>query len=332
MKAVCLTADNTVRVEDVPMPSKAEAGHVIVKMIACGINLGDSAFIGGLFPVGTIPVSQYDICGVSGVGVIEQVGSGLPKEYVGRNVTIYRSLKFSDSLVGTWCEKAHVARQHFVILPNDVDPVDYSASLVNVITPYAFLKQIIEEGHKGIITTAGSSATGLAMLGICAAYDFPLISIVRSEKAKDELQLSGAKNVLAQTDPDFKRQLAELSQGMNATGVFDGVGASLVNDILEVLPRRTTVYSYGYLGGVTPFTIPPGLMMRKGLTIKSFGNFTSKTVQDTRLLDEALTEIGRIIRSPRFRTKPGRKFSFEEAGDALQYVSSNGGKAVLYPV
>ena len=37
-------------------------------MHACGINAGDAAFIAGFFPPGSIPVSQYDIAGVSGVG------------------------------------------------------------------------------------------------------------------------------------------------------------------------------------------------------------------------------------------------------------------------
>ena len=48
-------------------------------------------------------------------------------------------------------------------------------------------KQIIKEGHKGIICTAGNSATGRAMLGVCLAYNIPVISIVRNNIAKSEL-------------------------------------------------------------------------------------------------------------------------------------------------
>jgi hypothetical protein len=54
-----------------------------------------------------------------------------------------------------------------------VNAEEYAGSLVNVITPYAFLKQAVGEGHKGIIATAGTSATGIAMLGICQTFDFP---------------------------------------------------------------------------------------------------------------------------------------------------------------
>jgi NADPH:quinone reductase len=148
MKAICLTPDNSVKLQDVPKPEKAEEGHLLIKMEACGINAGDNAFIGGAFPKGSIPVSQYEIAGVSGVGTVIAIGAGVSKEYTGKKVAIYRSLKFSESIIGTWCEYAHLHSLHCAVLPDNVDAVDYTGSLVNIITPYAFLKQITEEGTK----------------------------------------------------------------------------------------------------------------------------------------------------------------------------------------
>ena len=304
---------------------------MIVQMIACGINPGDNAFIAGVFAKGSIPVSRYDICGVSGVGTVTQTGSGVPSAYLGRNVTLYRSLRFSDALVGTWCEEAHVHRQHCVLLPDDVPPEDYSGSLVNMITPFAFLQQVKEEGHKGIIATAGTSATGIAMLGICLAYDVPLISIVRDAASGKQLEALGAKNILIQTDPEFKKQLADMAQRLDATAVFDGVGSALLAGILDAFPRHTTIYSYGYLGGFAPLAMPLGLIMKMDLTLRSFGNFTSKTVSDPTRLDSALAALAGIIREPYFATRVGRTCGFEAIGDALSYRSDNGGKAVLQP-
>ena len=331
MKAICLAAANQVELQNVPVPEKTEPGHYIVKMTACGINAGDKAFITGLFPKGTIPVSQYEIGGVSGVGVIEQVGSDMDKSLIGKNVTIYRSLKFGDSIVGAWSEYAHVHQHHCVLLPTGVNPEEYAGSLVNVITPYAFLKQAASEGHKGVIATAGTSATGIAMLGVCQIYDFPIISIVRDEAGKNELEAFGANHVLSEADTDFKQQLAGLSQQLGVTAVFDGVGGSLINRIVDAFARHTTIYSYGYLGGPVPYTIPTGLFIAKALTVKGFGNFTSKTVQDPQLLNEALDELSKIIDRPHFKTKIGKKFGFGEIKNALDYSSAGGGKAILYP-
>ncbi|WP_299285021.1 zinc-binding dehydrogenase [uncultured Mucilaginibacter sp.] len=329
IKAICLTANKGVKVQDVPKPEKAEQGHLIIKMEACGINAGDTAFIGGAFPKGSIPISQYDIGGVSGVGTVIAIGEGVPEEYKGKKVTVYRSLKFSENIIGTWCEYAHLHYLHCAILP-DINMEDYSGSLVNIITPYAFLKQILEEGHKGIICTAGNSATGIAMLGICIANNFPIISIARTEDAKKELEVLGVKNIVVQTDSDFKQQLKESAQRLSATAVFDGVGGEILNQIIDVLPFNSTIYSYGYLGGKTPLTFHASILM-KGITIKGFGNFRTKTVQNQQHLEKALKDIAEIIEMPHFKTKAGKKFSFEDINDALVFSSPIGEKAVLYP-
>jgi len=102
-----------------------------------------------------------------------------------------------------------------VILPDNVNVEEYSASLVNVIASYVFFKEVKREGHEGIVCTAGTSATGRAMLGVCSAYNVPLISIVRNEKGKKQLEELNAKNVLDQNDPDFEKKLKELSEKLN---------------------------------------------------------------------------------------------------------------------
>ena len=331
MKALCVAPNNSVELQTVPRPEQPVEGHLLIKVIACGVNPGDHAFIAGIFPKGSIPTSNYDIAGVSGVGIVEQIGSGVPSSYTGRKVAFYRSLKFSDQILGAWCETARMLPQHCVLLPNNTDPAAYAGSLVNIITPYAFLQLAISEGHKGILATAGNSATGLAMLGVCLAYNFPLLSIARNEEAAKELTTLGAKNILIQTAGDFKQQLAAQAQQLDTTAIFDGIGGAFLNATADAFPQRTTIYSYGYLGGNEPLTLPLGLLMRRQLTIKSFGNFTSPTVRDTSSLEKALAEIGRFIHQPHFKTKIGRQFSFEQYKEALTYSDPKGGKAVLIP-
>jgi NADPH:quinone reductase-like Zn-dependent oxidoreductase len=185
MKAIKIITNKTVEIVDVPKPEKASAEHVIVKMLALGINPGDNAMINGVFPKGTIPESRYDLAGGSGVGTIVEIGEGVPAEYRGKNVTIYRSLKFDDNIIGTWSEYSHLHYLQCAIIPDHLDAEEYSGSLVNIITPYGFFKQIQEDGHQAIVATAGTSATGRALLGIAQAYDFPIISIVRDEDGKE---------------------------------------------------------------------------------------------------------------------------------------------------
>ncbi len=332
MKAICLTKSGKLELDDVPLPQKAEPEHLIIKMNACGINAGDKAFIAGAFAHGSIPVSQHNICGVSGAGKVVEIGKGVPERYKGKNVAIYKSLKFSEHIFGTWSEYSHMHYHHCVILPDDANLEEYSGSLVNSITPYAFMKQVVSEGHKGIVCTAGTSATGIAMLGICFAYDIPLLSIVRSGEAKQQLAELGATQILNQSDPEFEKQFEELSVRLNTTAVFDGVGGGLISKIAKLLPRNSTIYAYGFLDGNQSLRIHTRFILMKNLTIKGFGNFTSETVLNPEKLETALNDLGKIINRAHFKTKVGKTFKLEKIDEAMKFSAADGGKAVILPL
>jgi NADPH:quinone reductase-like Zn-dependent oxidoreductase len=231
--------------------------------------------------------------------------------------------------VGTWSEYAHVHYLDCAILPDDADPEEYSGSMVNTITPYAFLKMAQDEGHKGIISTAGTSATGKAMIGICLTYNFPLISIVRNEQGKQELEELGAKNILVQEDPDFNQQLNQLGQELSATAIFEGIGGEILNRIMIDLPNNSVIYSYGYLGDSTPLNVHLSAFVMKNLTLKFYSNFRSKTVQDITLLEQAIQEINGFIHMPHFKTTLGKRFKPEEINEAIAYAPGKGQKAVI---
>ena len=328
MKAIVLL-DDILIVQNVKKTTAAEPGHLIIKMNSSAINSGDKFFLKHPTPPGAVK-SRYDIKGVSGAGEVLQTGEGVPNEYKGKNVTFYRQLSYSESAVGSWCEYAHVPFLDCAILPDSADPAEYSGSMVNIITPLAFLKQIINEGHKGIISTAGNSATGIALLGFCLTYNFPLISIVRTEEGRKELKELGAKNVVVQSDPDFIGQLTDLAQTLNATAIFDGAGGDILNKILPLIPRNSVIYSYGYIGDAVPFTFHTSTLALKNITIRPFSNFNTETVKDPNNLEKAVKEIGELLHLPHFKTKIGKKFRLEEINDALAYSGGNGKKAVLY--
>jgi len=331
MKTIIVTEQGKVALQEAPRPENPVQGHVIIQMSEMGINAGDLFFISGGFPPGFFPVSQHNIAGVSGVGRVIAAGEGVPEKYLGSYVTVYRSLRFSDEIVGTWSEFAHLPYLECAILPDDVDPEDYSGSLVNIITPYGMWRQAMKEGHQGIIITAGNSATGIAMLGICLNADFPVISIVRNAAGKQELKALGAKYVLVQGAEDFKEQLKAQSEKLKTTAVFDGVGGGILNDMIDVIPGGSTIYAYGFLGDKIPLSFHTSLLM-KGITIKGFNNFRTETVQDPAQLEQALDEISKMIHMPHFKTKTGKRFTFGQINEALSFPTGNGSKTVLQVV
>lgn len=328
MKAIIIKDKKGVILENIPQPESVSAEYLIIKMEYMGINAGDHVLISGELAPGFFPESRYSVAGVSGVGRVIETGDGVPEYYKDKLVTVYRSLKFGEQIIGTWTEYAHLHYLQCAVLPDNADPKEYSGSLVNIITPYAFLKQAESEGHKGIIITAGNSATGIAMLGFCLAYNIPVISIVRNAKGKKELEMLGAQHILIQDESDYKKKLQELSTQLKTTAIFDGTGGSVLNDMMDVIPFGSTIYAYGFLGGSTPLSFHTGILMKE-ITIKGFANHKTDTVKDPKNLENALKEISRLIHMPHFKTKSGVDFTLEQIDEAMRYSSPDSGKAIL---
>jgi len=329
MRAICVTPGRELEVRDIPTPTAAAPGHVLIDVEASAINHGDKTFLRMPTAAGNaLPMGQNDVWGASGAGRVIALGAGVPAEYKDSQVAIYRSLSRSPQSLGLWCERAHVPYTTCLILPEDVRARDYCGSLVNVITAYAFLEEIVEAGHKGVIVTAGNSATGHALAALARSRKLPAIFLVRTEAARETLGRLGAEHVIV-TREGFTDTLGALSAKLGTTAVFDGVGGDLLTSIVPVLPMNSTVYFYGFLGGAVPVSIQSVLIMMKNLTLKRFSNFESRTVKDHDRLVSALKAFEGVIHDPVFRTRIGQEFPLDQIERAMAYEALKGEKAVL---
>jgi NADPH2:quinone reductase len=242
MKAICVNEARNLELRDIPSPFTPPSGYINVSIAYSSINHGDKTFL-------KVPASVLasissgsrfsDIWGASAAGTVTQIGPDVPVSFLNRKVAIYRGLKSNDAVLGLWCEIAQVPFQTCLLLPDHVDLKDYSGSLVNVGTAYAFLETAKAEGHSGVLVTAGTSATGKALAALAKKRGVPVLMIVRSEEAKLALVKSGVEkeNVLCSGDADFLVELEKRSQDLGTTAVFDGVGGSLIGRILQLFAK-----------------------------------------------------------------------------------------------
>lgn len=331
MKAICVTASRALEVRDIPAPNVPAPGHVLVDMDASAINHGDKTFLRMPAAAGNpLAATRHDVWGASGAGRVIAVGEGVPADYAGKQVAIYRSLGRSPESVGLWCERAQVPYTSCLILPEQVRARDYCGSLVNVMTAYAFLEEIVEAGHQGVIVTAGNSATGHAVASLARKRKLPAIFLVRTESAREVLHRSGAEHVIV-TSEGFTEALGRLSAELGTTAVFDGVGGELLGRIAPSLPMNAAVYCYGFLDGSVPFSMHTTLFMMKNLTMRRFSNFESRTVKEQAKLVAALRALEAVIDDPAFATRIGKEFSYDQIEQAMAYESREGAKAILRP-
>jgi NADPH:quinone reductase-like Zn-dependent oxidoreductase len=331
MRAICVTETRNLEVRTVPTPENPPSGHVLVDIEACAINHGDKTFLARPGAAAGLNTSQHDIWGASAAGRVVSAGPNVPGDLAGKPVAVYRSLTPSPNTVGLWCERALVPWTSCLILPDTLDPKEYSGSLVNAITAYAFLEEVAAEGHKGVLVTAGASATGLAMATLTQAKGIPAIFLARSPKSRDVLRAANVEHVLVTSDEGFEQELEQLSLRLSATAVFDGVGGELISRIAPHLAVNASISFYGFLAGAQPISFPTALFMTKNLVMKRFSNFNSATVRDTGRLQEALRDLSPLIASPLFRTRIGKTFRFDHIEEAMAYEATPGAKAVLIP-
>ncbi|RFU49717.1 alcohol dehydrogenase catalytic domain-containing protein [Paraburkholderia sp. DHOC27] len=329
MKAICVTATRDLEVRDVTAPTEAAAGHVVIQMAASAINHGDKTFLKRPASVGAaLPPVQHDVWGASGAGTVIAIGDGVPARYLGRQVAVYRSLGRSTQSIGLWSEQAQMPYTNCLILPDHVAALDYSGSLVNVMTAYAFIEEIVAAGHRGIIVTAGHSATGNAMAALARQRNLPVIFLVRTDAARDALHAAGVEHVIV-THEGYTTTLAERAAQLGTTAVFDGVGGRLLSEVATALPVNSTIWCYGFLDAASPMAFPTALVMGKNLVIRRFSNFDSATVRDRSKLEAALEALEKVIDDPLFRTRVGATFAYEQIEAAMAYEGAGGVKAVL---
>jgi NADPH:quinone reductase len=329
MKAICVTPDRDLYVRDIPTPTQPAPGHVLIDIDGSAINHGDKTFL--RMPTAAGPAfaaAQHDVWGVSGAGRVIAIGDGVPGKYLGKQVAAYRSLRRTPDMIGLWSERAHVHFLSCLILPDHVQAVDYSGSLVNVMTAYAFLEEAIDAGHRGVIVTAGNSATGYALAALARRRNIPSILLARTEAAKTALINAGVEHVILMNE-GFVERLGVQAAELSATAVFEGVGGLLPGQIAPCLPMHSTMYLYGVLAGPTPFTMPSALIMMKDLTVRRFSNFESTTVKDSTKLQDALIDLENVIEDPLFRTNVGTTFAYEDIEQAMTYEGAGGYKAIL---
>lgn len=299
-------------------------------MDACSVTHGDKFFLTSPSP-GSVGLSSsgLDVYGSNGAGRVVAVGANVPDGYADKPVAIYKSLVRSPATIGLWCERAVVPYESCLILPHNVGTRDYCGSFANVLTVYAFLEEMTDAGHRGVVVTAGNSATGRMAVSLARRRGVPAVFLVRSNAAREDLLGHGAEYVLVTEADGFENRLGVLAGEIGATAVFDGVGGALLSRIAPILPMNSTAYVYGFLGGATSISLPTKMVLGRNLALRRFSNFESGTVRNPSRLAHAIKEIESLIDNPVFRTRIGKEFRFDQIGEAMAYETGSGARAVL---
>ena len=320
MKAVIINeGGGKPQIANIPVPQPGP-GEVLVKMHASPINPSDLAFLEGGYGI----EKKYPaVPGFEGSGTVVAAGKGiLPKLWLGKKAACAASPVYN----GCWAEYMVTKAGMCVPLSKNISLDQAAMMFVNPMTALAFFdiyKNLPNPTKKlrGLINTAGASALGRMVIKFGKMQGIPVISVVRREEQVEMLKAEGAKYIVNSSDPNFEIKIKELAFQLNATVIFDAVGGSMVQQLLDAAPKRSKVFIYGRLSA-DACEISPGDLIFTGNQIQGFwltGWLHNKSflqsIMNTRKIQSLLgKELGTTIH---------KQFPIEQITEAIETYQNN---------
>jgi NADPH:quinone reductase len=230
------------QITDCPRPAPGP-GEVVVELAAAGVNFSDIYRREGQPP----HVQQTPfVLGTEGAGRVSAVGDGVTEFAVGNAVAW-------TGAPGSYAEQVLVPVDRAVPIPPGVEVATAAAVMLQGCTAH-YLASSTWPVSRGDVTVVHAAAGGVGLL---------LTQIVRlrggivvattSSPEKAELARQVGADYVAGYD-EYHDIVADVTNGVGADVVYDGVGRTTFGDSLKALRPRGLMVLYGVASGAVPAT------------------------------------------------------------------------------
>jgi NADPH:quinone reductase-like Zn-dependent oxidoreductase len=306
---------------DTPSPKDDE---VLIRVKAIGLNRADALYRSNQY----IGVADLPAClGVEAAGTIEAVGSNVKHFRAGERVNTVPA--FGEGAATIYGEFATVPA-HAVVKQLEALSFEEAASLWSMfLTPYGALVDDAQlKAGEYVLISAASSSTGIAAIQVANMVGAIPIALTRTSAKRQQLLGIGAKHVIAFEEADMVEAIMTITDGKGARIAFDAVGGSLLPKLIDAMPWKCTIYSYGWLSGDT-LNLSVRAQISHMLTIK--GWTIVDTLFDEDKLRKGIAFIDAGLKQGKLKTVIDRVFAFNDIVEAHRYLESNNqfGKIVV---
>ncbi|GEL05630.1 zinc-dependent alcohol dehydrogenase family protein [Rummeliibacillus stabekisii] len=214
--------------------------EVLVRMLARPINPSDLIPIRGSY---SHRISLPNIPGYEGVGIVEEVGSLVSTNLIGKRVLPLRG-------EGTWQEFVKTSSEFAVPIPHFIDDFTASQMYINPITAWLVCTEALKlKPHDVLLVNACGSAIGHIFAQLSKILGFRLIAVTRNNKYTDELLRLGASYVIDTSKVPLYGTVMELTNGLGADAAIDSIGGSSGNDLAFSVRPNGDFITIGLLSG-----------------------------------------------------------------------------------
>ena len=256
MRVACVVAHGgleNLKLQDWPEP-RPGAGQALVQVKACGLNYLD-IFVRRGMP--GLPVELPRIPGGDIAGIVEAVGAGVDRAWIGKRVLVDPHLKTGGALGehanGGLCEKIAVDGDSLIAMPDNVS-FEQAAAI-----PIAFgtaRRMMMTRGQvqKGelVLVLGASGGVGVGCVQIARDLGATVIACASSADKLERLRKLGAHHLIDYSKENFSRAAWEISgkKGVDVCINFTG-GDTWVPSIRAVRPQGR-ILTCGATAGYDP--------------------------------------------------------------------------------
>lgn len=320
MKAIRVHAyggPEVLTLESLPLPDP-EPGEVLIRVEYAGVNYIDTYRRRGLYPL-PLPFTL----GEEGAGVVEKVGEGVLAFRPGDQVA------WSNAL-GAYAEYQVVPASRLVPIPEGLSTRLAAALLLQGMTAHYLVEATypLKPGEVAVVH-AGAGGVGQLLIQLAKAKGAIVIATASTEEKRALARARGADFALPYEG--FAQVVREITDGVGADVVYDGVGQATFEESLDALRQRGTMVLFGQSSGPVP-PLDPQVLNRKGglfLTRPSLHHYTASRRE---LLHRA-GEVFRRVLEGRLSVQIGGEFPLSEAKEVHRALEGRKtvGKLLLKP-
>lgn len=326
---------DVLKVQEKPDP-QPQAGEVVIKVRAAGLNFADILSRQGLYPDSP---PKPCVMGYEVSGVIESVGEGVNASFVGKSVA-------AMTRFGGQSEMVAVKANHVFDKPAGLTFEQAAAIPVNYLTAYGLLVVMgsLHVGESVLIHNAGGGV-GLAAIDIAKKIGAVTYGTASPSKHKF-LAERGLDHAIDYRGQDWVPALMQLTNGRGVDLIIDPIGGAHWKKSFEALRHTgrlgmfgvSTASANGLAGKLkllkaavqTPFFHPFRLFNKnRGVFGLNLGHMWHEPEKIALWMRDILggVEEGWV------RPYVDQAFSFADVGKAHQYIEQrkNIGKVVLVP-
>lgn len=215
--------------------------EVLVRMLARPINPSDLIPIRGSY---SHRISLPNIPGYEGVGIVEDVGSLVSQNLIGKRVLPLRG-------EGTWQEFVKTSAELAIAIPDSIDDFTASQMYINPITAWVTCTEVLRLGPKDVLlVNACGSSIGHIFAQLSKILGFRLIAITRNNKYTGDLLHLGASYVIDTSKVPLYETVMELTDGIGADAAIDSIGGQSGDELAFCVHPNGHFLAIGLLSGI----------------------------------------------------------------------------------